>query len=51
MIMKCDLHMSAFSNGRLTIARDLIGVMISFSLLRSRSPPSRVDVYLKPCPH
>ena len=58
MVMKRDLHMSAFSNGRLTIARDLIGVMISFSslslsfsLLRSRSPPSRVDVYLKPCPH
>ena len=44
MIMKCDLQMNAFSNGRLTIARDLMGVMISFSslslsfsLLRSRS--------------
>ena len=68
MIMKCDLHMNAFSNNRFIITRHLIGShypllvlahsllgLVSFAAAQAGvtqcSPPSRVDVYLKPCPH
>ena len=62
MITKCDLHMNAFPNDRFIMARDLIGVMhypllvlVSFAAAQAGvmqcSPPSCVDVYLKPCPH